>query len=295
MFKKQKMDASDIKNEDDFRKSEVFQRIIKYAKDARINAIKMTSKSGASHIASALSVTDIIATLYGGVMHYDVKNTKSENRDIFILSKGHSGVALYATLAQAGFFDLKDLEHYYTYGSLLSGHVSHKVKGVEFSTGALGHGLSVAAGMAYALKLDKKPNQVYVVIGDGECNEGEIWEGIMLAVQLKLDNLHIIVDRNKMQALGFGKDIIDLGNIEDKFKVFGCNVESCDGHNYFELFQKLHIKKIGMPTVIVAHTIKGKGVSFMENKLLWHYRNPSVEDVKNAEKELEEYYAQYNR
>ena len=132
-----------------------------------------------------------------------------------------------------------------------------------------------------------------VVIGDGECNEGEVWEAVILAVQLKLDNLHIIVDRNQMQALGFGKDIINLNPIEDKFKTFGCNVESCDGHNYFELYQKLQVQKNGVPTVIVAHTIKGKGVSFMENQLLWHYRNPSAEDVVAAQKEVEEYYAQY--
>lgn len=283
-----------IISEKDFQRTDVFKKIVRIAKNARINAIKMTSKSGASHIASALSVVDIIATLYGGVMKYDIKNPKSTERDIFILSKGHSGVALYSVLAQVGFFEIQDLDNYYTYGSLLSGHVSHKVSGVEFSTGALGHGLSVATGIAYSFKLDKKPNQVYVVIGDGECNEGQIWEAIMLAVQLKLDNLHIIVDRNRMQALGYGKDIIDLNQIEEKFKVFGCNVECCNGHSYYELFQKLQIQKKEIPTVIVAQTVKGKGVSFMEDKLLWHYRNPSAEDVVVAQKELEEYYAQYD-
>lgn len=280
-------------SEKDFKNTDLFRKIVNISKNARINAIKMASKSGASHIASALSVVDIIATLYGGILKYDIKNPKSSKRDIFILSKGHSGVALYATLAQVGFFNIDDLENYYTYGSLLSGHVSHKVNGVELSTGALGHGLSVATGIAYSFKLNKKPNQVYVVIGDGECNEGQVWEAIMLAVQLKLDNLHIIVDRNSMQALGYSKDIIDLNKIEEKFKVFGCNVESCDGHNFYKMFYALQVQKKGIPTVIIAQTIKGKGVSFMENKLLWHYRNPSAEDVVVAQKELEDYYAQY--
>lgn len=280
-------------SEKDFKNTDLFRKIVNISKNARINAIKMASKSGASHIASALSVVDIIATLYGGILKYDIKKPKSSKRDIFILSKGHSGVALYATLAQVGFFNIDDLENYYTYGSLLSGHVSHKVNGVELSTGALGHGLSVATGIAYSFKLNKKPNQVYVVIGDGECNEGQVWEAIMLAVQLKLDNLHIIVDRNSMQALGYSKDIIDLNKIEEKFKVFGCNVESCDGHNFYKMFYALQVQKKGIPTVIIAQTIKGKGVSFMENKLLWHYRNPSAEDVVVAQKELEDYYAQY--
>ena len=270
---------------------EELKKLKNFAKDIKINAVKMTCKSGASHIGAILSLADIMATLYGKILHYNVKNPKDENRDIFILSKGHAGVAQYCALAEIGMIDKKDLEGYYTYGSLLSGHVSHKVRGAEVSTGSLGHGLGLAVGIAYSFKLDKKDNQVYVLMGDGECEEGSVWEAVMLAVQLKLDNLHVIVDRNNMQALGDCKDIIDLNNLEDKFKAFGFNVLSCDGHNFNELVKSLSAKCDNKPSVVVAHTVKGKGVSFMENNILWHYRNPNQEQAEQAIKELEDYYA----
>ncbi len=271
-----------------------FEKLKTMAKNMKINEIKMVCKSKASHIGAILSVSDILAVLYGDVMNVNKSNFNSPERDIFILSKGHAGVAQYCALAEMGILDKSILDGYYTYGSDLSGHVSHKVPGVEVSTGALGHGLGLAVGYAYAFKIDNKPNQVYVVLGDGECNEGSVWEAIMLAVQLKLDNLHVVIDNNKMQALGFTKDIIDMGNLAEKFKAFNCNVEECDGHNLRALSNVLKTKKTGVPTVVVAHTVKGKGVSFMENNILWHYRNPSEENAQTAIKEIEEYYANYN-
>jgi len=259
----------------------------KMAKNMRINALEAVSKAGASHIGAVLSVTDIVATLYADVMKYDANNPKSATRDVFILSKGHAGCALYCALAEVGFFPKSDLENYYTYGSLLSGHVSHKVPGVEVTTGALGHGLGIGVGFAYSFKLDKKSNRVFVVVGDGECNEGSIWESVMLAVQLKLDNLFIIVDRNNMQAMGRCEDIIDMGDLAKKFAAFGCNTIEVNGHDHEQLKEAFKIKRDNRPIVVIANTIKGKGVSFMESNILWHYRNPSAEDLKKAIAEIE--------
>ena len=260
------------------------------AKNMRINAIKMTNKSKASHIGAILSVTDIVATCYNLVLNFNPKDTTDKNRDIFILSKGHSGVSVYCALAEIGAIKKSDLDGYYQLGSKLSGHISHKVNGVEFTTGALGHGLSLAVGNAYYFKVNNLPNQVYVVMGDGECDEGSVWEAIMLAVQLRLDNLHIVVDRNNMQALGWTKDILNLDNLADKFRAFNLNTIECDGHNIEQLYEALKATKQFVPTVVITHTVKGKGVSFMENKLLYHYRNPSDEDMEKAIKELESEY-----
>ena len=265
--------------------------LIDFAKNIRINAIKMVCKSKASHIAAILSVADIVAVLYGKVMNVNKDNYNKQDRDIFILSKGHAGVAQYCALAEKGIIDKNSLQGYYCFGSDLSGHVSHKVPGVEVSTGSLGHGLGIGVGYAYSFKLDKKPNQVYVVLGDGECNEGSVWESIMLAVQLKLDNLHVIIDNNQMQALGFTKDIINMNNLSERFKAFNCNVVECNGHNMSELYNAIVTKATDKPTVVVAHTIKGKGVSFMENNILWHYRNPNEEDAKKAIEEIQNYNA----
>ena len=260
------------------------------AKNMRINAIKMTNKSKASHIGAILSVTDIVATCYNLVLNFDPTNVDDPKRDIFILSKGHSGVSVYCALAEIGAIDKSDLDGYYQLGSNLSGHVSHKVNGVEFTTGSLGHGLSLAVGNAYHFKVNHLPNQVYVVMGDGECDEGSVWEAIMLAVQLKVDNLHIIVDRNNMQALGWTKDILNLNSLSNKFKAFNLNTIECDGHNIEQLYDAMTTIEQNKPTAIIAHTTKGKGVSFMENQLLYHYRNPSDEDMKKAIYELEKEY-----
>lgn len=257
----------------------------------RRDAIEMTHLSNGSHIASVLSIADIIAVLYADVMKYDANNPKMEERDRIILSKGHAGAAIYAALAEEGFFDVEELKTHYANGSRLSGHVSHKnVPGVEFSTGSLGHGLSVGAGMAFAAKLDNKKHKVFVILGDGECDEGSIWECALFANQYKLDNLVAIVDSNKMQSMDFCENTIALSPFAEKWKTFGWNVKNIDGHNHEELRNALLETENSMhkPTVVIANTIKGKGISFMENNIVWHYRAPQGEDYENAVKELEE-------
>lgn len=262
---------------------------IQLALEIRRHAIEMTHASHASHIGAILSVTDIVAVLYSDILNTNVKMPMDRNRDRLILSKGHAGVAIYAALAEKGFFDKKLLDTYYQDGSLLSGHVSHKgIEGVEVSTGSLGHGIGIAVGMALAAKLDNKKHHVYVILGDGECEEGSVWEAALFAVHHKLDNLTVIVDHNKMQAMGTCEQQLGLKNIEEKWNVFGFNTVECDGHDHDELEKSLRISEIGRPTCVIAHTVKGKGVSYMENELLWHYRDPQGELYEIARKELGE-------
>jgi transketolase len=257
---------------------------VKLSASIREDCLIATHRSGSSHIASALSISDILAVLYAGVMNYDSGNPKKEDRDILILSKGHSGVALYSVLAETGFFDKELLKDYCAYGSIFSGHVSSEVPGVEFSTGSLGHGAGIAAGIAMAKKMDGRRERVFVICGDGELNEGSVWEAVMFSNRFGLSNLVIIVDRNSMQALG--GDILDLNDLESKFGSFGMNVISVDGHNHGQLYDALSENNSESPTVIIANTVKGKGVSFMENNILWHYRNPGSEDLEKALKEV---------
>ena len=261
---------------------------LELAKNVRKDVLKIITKTKASHVGSALSVVDILSVLYKDVLKYDVKNSNWEERDRLILSKGHAGSALYSVLCEVGFFDKDMLDTYYSNGSLLSGHISDKgVPGVEFSTGSLGHGLSIAVGMALALKLNNSKSKVFVVLGDGECNEGAVWESIAFAVQQNLKNLVVIVDRNKIQALGDTKDILDL-DLKSIFKAFKTDVYEVDGHNHKQLLDVFNRENKNKPKVIIANTIKGKGVSFMENQLLWHYRNPSEENLEVALKEVED-------
>ena len=236
----------------------------------RRHGVEMTHLSGGSHLGAILSVADIMAVLYADVLKVDSKNPDDEDRDRFILSKGHAGAAVYASLAETGFFDVSELVTHYQNGSRLSGHVSHYVPGVDLSTGSLGHGLPVGVGMAYAgLKSHKKYN-VYVVLGDGECDEGSVWEAALFAAHYGINNITAIVDHNKMQSMDFCKKTLDLGDFEEKWKSFGI-----DGNNHDELrnafFEKFDNDK---PKVIIANTIKGKGIPFMENDILWHYRFP---------------------
>lgn len=256
----------------------------------RRHGIEMTHISHGSHIGAILSVADIIAVLYNEVANVNPENYKDESRDRVILSKGHAGASIYAALAEKGFFDRKELKTHYANGSRLSGHVSHKgVPGVEFSTGSLGHGICVAAGMALNAKLDNKDYFTYVVTGDGECDEGSVWEAALFANHFKLNKLIVIVDHNKMQSLDYCENTLAIAPFEDKWKAFGWNVFSVDGHNHDELKSALNNAKLSVdkPTVIVANTIKGKGVSFMENDILWHYRFPHEgEEYDGALKEL---------
>ena len=241
----------------------------------RRHAVELTHRSGGSHIGSILSVADIIAVLYADVLNYDINNTKWDGRDRFVLSKGHAGLSLYTTLAEAGFFDKSELDTYYQNGSRLSGHVSHYVPGVDFSTGSLGHGLSAGVGMAYALKKKNNSAKVYVVLGDGECDEGSVWEAMLFANHYNLDNVVAIIDHNKMQSMDFCEKTISKESLADKWKTFGWNVIDIDGNDHQQLktafSQPFENKK---PTVIIANTTKGYGIPFMENDILWHYRFP---------------------
>lgn len=255
----------------------------------RRHSIEMTHASHASHIASALSVADILAVLYGKVMRTFPQDPKNDERDRMVLSKGHAGVAIYSALAETGFFPVQELDTYYQNGSRLSGHISHQgVPGVEVSTGSLGHGVCVACGMALAAKLDGKQHHIYTVIGDGENEEGAVWEMALFAVKCRLDNFTVIVDNNAMQAMGTCEEVIKFSNLAEKWKDFGFETLECDGHDHEALEKALRLRRPNTPVCIVAHTIKGKGVSFMENNLLWHYRDPQGDAFTDAIRELEE-------
>jgi len=253
----------------------------------RKHAVNMTSTGGSSHIGSILSIADVLAVLYGSVMNYKVDESKWKDRDRFILSKGHAGAGVYAALAESGFMSVDKLKTHYQDGSDLSGHVSHKgIPGVEFSTGSLGHGLPVATGMALAAKINKNKHTVYVLMSDGECDEGSNWEAALFASHHKLDNLVVIIDRNKLQSIHSTEDTLGLEPFVDKWQAFGWKVVDIDGHNHEQLINACDSKEVGKPLCIVANTIKGKGVSFMENNVLWHYRSPQNEEYDAAMKEL---------
>ncbi len=244
----------------------------------RRHAVEMTHLSGGGHLGSILSVSDIIAVLYADILRYDCQNPEWENRDRFILSKGHAGAAIYAALAEEGFFSIEELKTHYADGSRLSGHVSHYVPGVDFSTGSLGHGLCVASGMAYTFKKDRKDNKVFVVIGDGECNEGAVWEAALFSNHFRLSNLIAIIDYNHMQSLDFCENTLEMINPSEKWHAFGWRVMNIDGNDHNELRKAFkdacNEDYEHKPVAIVANTVKGKGVSFMENDILWHYRFP---------------------
>lgn len=242
----------------------------------RRHGIEMTHLSGGSHIGAVLSAADIIAVLYADIMHYDPENPKWDGRDRFIMSKGHAGAAIYAALAESGFFDTAELKTHYQNGSRLSGHVSHHLPGVDFSTGSLGHGLCAAAGMALAAKQDGKHHRVFAVLGDGECDEGSVWEAALFANQYRLENLVAIVDHNHMQSLDTCEKTLELEDFGAKWRAFGWNVIELNGHDHEALQAALaDTHNPGhKPTVVIANTVKGKGISFMENDILWHYRFP---------------------
>lgn len=259
------------------------------SKRIREHGIKMTSSGKSSHIGSVLSIADIIAVLYANVLKVNPRNPQWKERDRFILSKGHAGAAVYAALAEYGFFPTSWLADHCACGSKMCGHVSHiGIPGVEFSTGSLGHGLPVAAGMAFACKSDKNSHRVYVLLSDGECDEGSNWEAILFAAHHGLSNLIAIIDYNKIQSLATVEDTLRLEPFADKWRAFGWNTVEVDGHNHKDLQKALEIKpqEEVRPTCIIAHTVKGKGVSFMENSVLWHYRSPQGEEFKAALDEI---------
>jgi len=258
----------------------------KLSKNIRINALEMVNKANASHIASALSIVDIMSVLYGSIMHYDVKNPSYKDRDRFILSKGHGCVAVYSTLAEIGFINKEDLTTYGDDFSWLMNHISHKVSGVEFSTGALGHGLPFGVGKSLAAKIQKKNYKTYVLLSDGEMDEGSNWEALMFAAHNRLDNLVAIIDYNKLQSLDSIENTLGLEPLNSKLSAFGCQVIEVDGHNTEEIKSALISPQDKKPKVIIAHTVKGKGVSYMENSVEWHYKSPSDEQLKEALEEI---------
>jgi len=259
------------------------------ARRIRVHAVNMTSRGGSGHVGAILSMADIMAVLYGSVMNVDPTDPAKPDRDRFILSKGHAGAGVYATLAESGFFSTEVLKTHFQDGSKLSGHVSHKgIPGVELSTGSLGHGLNVGAGMAYAAKLKGSDHRVFTLMSDGECDEGSNWEAILFAGHHRLDNLIAVIDYNKIQSLGPVGETLALEPFTDKWKSFGWSVRNVDGHNHDDLKDALANTPggVGRPTVVIAHTTKGKGVSFMENTVLWHYRTPRGEELEAALDEL---------
>jgi transketolase len=251
----------------------------------------MANRGGSSHVASALSCADALAVLYSGILRVRPTDPESPERDRFILSKGHAGSAVYAALALRGFIDESLLATHYADGSLLSGHVSHKgIAGVEVSTGSLGHGLSIAAGMAFAAALQQAPWRVFVLLSDGECDEGSTWEAAMFAAHHRLDHLVALVDYNKIQSLARVSDTLELEPFEDKWRAFGWEVRRLDGHEHHGMHGALASVPwaSGKPSCAILDTVKGKGVSFMENSVLWHYRSPQGEEFLAAMRELGE-------
>jgi transketolase len=247
----------------------------------------MTHAAKASHIGGCFSMADIVAVLYGGVMRFDPAKPNWPERDRFIQSKGHAAAILYAALAETGFFPTDWLSTYSADGSKLGGHVTgHGVPGVEFSSGSLGHGLSVACGMALALRADKKFSRVFALLSDGECDEGSIWEAALFAGHHKLDNLVAIIDYNKIQSFGSVAEVLDLEPFADKWRAAKWFVTEIDGHDHKALHKHLSRSEPGKPNMVIAHTVKGKGVSFMENQLAWHYRSVNDEQLTQALAEI---------
>jgi transketolase len=259
----------------------------KIAREIRKDILRMLVKAGSGHVGGSLSCADIITALYFYKMRYDPKNPKWDGRDRFILSKGHGCPALYAALARAGFFPRKELWTLRKTGSILQGHPDmNKTPGVEISTGSLGQGLSVANGIAMAGKLDGKNYNVYVLLGDGEIQEGSIWEAAMSAGCRKLDNLTAVIDRNMLQIDGRTEEIKGLEPLAEKWRAFSWHVAEINGHNFEEILNALNARS-DRPKMIIARTVKGKGVSFMENEADYHGVAPTEEEFERAMKELE--------
>lgn len=269
--------------------SEPERELFRFAARLREHALVMTSRAKSSHIGSNLSMAELLAVLYGEILRVDPKRPDWEDRDRFILSKGHACASLYAALALRGFFPTTWLDDYYQNGSRLAGHATHSgVPGVEVSTGSLGHGLPIAVGMALAAKRDGKSHRVFALLSDGECDEGTVWEAALFAPQHGLDNLTVIVDYNKIQSLGTVKEVMDLDPFADKWRAFRWAVKEVDGHDVRAVRSALSLLPFenGRPSCLIAHTVKGKGVGFMEDRLLWHYRTPQGEEFRAAAEEL---------
>ena len=256
----------------------------------RRTIIEIIYNSGAGHTGGSLSCIDILNVLYNGILEITPNNFSTIERNNYIHSKGHSVEALYTVLCDVGFFKKEDLKTLNAFDSHFIGHPTRKVSGVEHNTGALGHGLSVAVGLALAKKKDKSKKKVFALLGDGELSEGSVWEACTSASKYQLDNLIVVVDRNHLQITGKTEDVNPIEPLDEKFKSFGFKVEFVNGNNIFELleiFQKIPFTA-GKPNAIIANTIKGCGISFIENEISWHHKVPTDEEYRNAIKELDE-------
>ncbi len=281
------MKVSPMSNTHDNNLLETLHHKAQYSRQLIVNALTKTKNS---HLGCSFSIIDILTVLYHHVLTIEKIKTKSHDRDYFILSKGHAACALYVSLATAGLFDEQLLETYHLNGVPFSGHpMKDSLPGIEASTGSLGHGLSLGIGLALAAKNDNRPNKIYVLIGDGECQEGSIWEAINMAARLQLTNLTVIVDNNNLQGLIEKPNEIMPGSLAERFKAFCCTVTEINGHDYAQIIMALEKSKtIQTPHVIIARTTKGKGISFMENKLEWHYRSLNPEQFSQAHEELKQ-------
>ncbi len=263
----------------------------KVANDIRIGAIEAVYSAKSGHPGGALSSADILACLYFSELNVSPENPNNPDRDRFVLSKGHSCPGLYSALAHRGYFDVSELKGFRHLGSIMQGHPDMKnIKGVDMSAGSLGQGFSCACGMALAGKLDNKDYRVYTLIGDGESQEGQIWEAVMFGAHYKLDNLCLIIDNNGLQIDGKVEEVMNTMPYESKLEAFGWNVISIDGHNIEEILKAFEVAKStkGKPTAIVAKTVKGKGVSYMENQAGWHGKAPNDDEYAQAIKELQD-------
>lgn len=257
------------------------------SKEIRKEVLTIVYQSKSGHLGCSLGIVDILITLYFKILHINPKKPTLKTRDIFLLSKGHAVAALYVILSKRGFFPHSFLSTYFQDGSRLAGHVTlDSVPGIEGTAGSLGHGLSIGIGMALAIKNKNLSSKVYVLIGDGECAEGSIWEAINFAGHHKINNLILILDNNNLQIMGHGTDILNSLPFKDKLSSFGWDVKEVNGHNIAELSKALQTQHSIKPLAIIADTIKGKGVSFMENKVEWHGKCPSEEEYKLALSEL---------
>jgi transketolase len=260
------------------------------ARDLRARVIETSSKAGIPHLGSCLSCVDILTVLYFAVLRIDPANPSDASRDRFILSKGHGAPALFQVLAKRGFYPEAMLDTYGEDGGVFAEHppTPDHLAGIEAATGSLGHGLPIGLGMALAGRIQKHAYNVYAVLSDGECNEGSIWEAAMLAAAQRVSNLCVIIDFNKWQATGRSREVMALDPLADKWRAFGWNAIEVDGHDMTALLNVLqqHPAKDGRPTAIIAHTVKGKGVSFMEDDNNWHYRIPTADEVIKAKQEL---------
>lgn len=265
--------------------------ITRKADELRILILEMVIRAGGGHIGGAYSIIEVVTALYFRVLNHDPQNPSWSDRDRLLFSKGHGCLALYAALAEAGYFEKERLEKFCVDGGLLAGHPEREfVPGVEITSGSLGHGLSIGVGMALAAKIDKKKYHVYVVLSDGECNEGSTWEALMSGAQFNLDNLTVVIDSNKYISLGPIAEIMNIEPLGDRLRDFGWAVNEIDGHDMNQIvgaLEKVPFKS-GKPSAIIANTVKGKGVSFMENVPMWHYRAPNEEEAELALQELKE-------